>query len=70
MPGERGDPNTPGTQQQYYQNMMDDFDDLPLDVRQSIQGIIKKLTAIRVKEEITVLKKDIRDQLADQKTQT
>lgn len=37
----------------------DDFDDLQPEVRESIQSIIKKLTAIRVKEEMDRLKSDI-----------
>lgn len=49
--------------------MDDDFDDFDPEVRESIQSIIKKLTVVRVKEEMDQLKTDIRDQLADQKTQ-
>ena len=43
----------------------EDFDEMPLEVRQSIQSIIKKLTAIRVKEEMDKLKEDIQVQMKD-----
>ena len=47
----------------------EDFEDLQPEVRESIQSIIKKLTTIRVKEEMDRLKQDIQVQLQDQKTQ-